>query len=58
MSPGNDETRVCGYMVYIYIYIYIVIFHVIFLKEGTLALDEIVQLFPGTKDDMVSNILV
>ena len=56
MSPGNDETRVCGYMVYIYIYI--VIFHVIFLKEGTLALDEIVQLFPGTKDDMVSNILV
>ena len=56
MSPGNDETHACGYMVYIYIYI--VIFHVIFLKEGTLALDEIVQLFPGTKDDMVSNILV
>ena len=26
MSPGKDETRVCGYINYIYIYIYIYIY--------------------------------
>ena len=31
MSPGKDETRVCGY-IYIYIYIYIHIFVYIYIR--------------------------
>ena len=33
MSPGQDETRICGY-VYVYIYIYIYIYYYIIYKMG------------------------
>ena len=35
MSPGKDETRVCGYIyIHIYIYIYIYIYQTINIKKN------------------------
>ena len=43
MSPGKDETRVCGYNIYIYIYIYINInFHGVREKFSQIVTEKVI----------------
>ena len=31
MSPGKDETRLCGYVYYIYIYLYYIYIYILYI---------------------------